>query len=51
MNHIFKVRIPYGVLEGFFMKYVWSAVGLLMIGIYVPLSLSCPSYSCILFRP
>lgn len=33
MNKIFKVRIFYGILEGFFMKYVWTASGLLMIAI------------------
>jgi len=33
MNHIFKIRIPYNILEGFFMKYVWSASGISMIAI------------------
>jgi len=33
MNKIFKSRIVYGILEGFFMKYVWGACGLLIIAI------------------
>lgn len=33
MNDIFKKRIVYNMLEGFFMKYIWSAAGLLMIAI------------------
>lgn len=33
VNHIFKTRIFYNMFEGFFMKYIWSACGLLMIAI------------------
>eukprot|EP01114_Cavostelium_apophysatum_P006669 TRINITY_DN1809_c0_g1_i1.p1 TRINITY_DN1809_c0_g1~~TRINITY_DN1809_c0_g1_i1.p1 ORF type:complete len:764 (+),score=232.80 TRINITY_DN1809_c0_g1_i1:79-2370(+) len=33
VNKIFKSRIIYGMLEGFFMKYVWSAAGLSIIAI------------------
>jgi ABC-type uncharacterized transport system fused permease/ATPase subunit len=33
MNHIFRTRIFYNAVEGFFMKYVWSACGLLMIAL------------------
>lgn len=33
MNNIFKIRILYNMFEGFFMKYIWSACGLLMIAI------------------
>jgi len=33
MNRIFRARIAYNTLEGFFMKYVWSACGLVMIAI------------------
>jgi len=33
MNFIFRTRIFYNMLEGFFMKYVWSSAGLLMIAI------------------
>jgi ABC-type uncharacterized transport system fused permease/ATPase subunit len=33
MNVIFRTRIVYNMMEGFFMKYVWSALGLLMIAI------------------
>lgn len=33
MNIIFRTRIIYNAVEGFFMKYVWSACGLLMIAL------------------
>lgn len=33
MNSIFRIRILYNMFEGFFMKYIWSACGLLMIAI------------------
>lgn len=33
MNYIFRRSIVYNVFEGFFMKYVWSAAGLIMIAI------------------
>eukprot|EP00029_Vermamoeba_vermiformis_P004942 TRINITY_DN157_c0_g2_i1.p1 TRINITY_DN157_c0_g2~~TRINITY_DN157_c0_g2_i1.p1 ORF type:complete len:719 (+),score=178.29 TRINITY_DN157_c0_g2_i1:29-2185(+) len=33
MNVIFWKRVPYNMFEGFFMKYVWSATGLLIIAI------------------
>jgi ABC-type uncharacterized transport system fused permease/ATPase subunit len=33
MNVIFRTRIVYNMMEGFFMKYVWSILGLLMIAI------------------
>jgi ABC-type uncharacterized transport system fused permease/ATPase subunit len=33
MNVIFRTRIIYNAVEGFFMKYVWSACGLLMIAL------------------
>lgn len=35
MNLIFRKRILYNMFEGFFMKYVWSACGMLMIAIPV----------------
>ena len=33
MNVIFRTRIVYNAVEGFFMKYIWSACGLLMIAL------------------
>jgi ATP-binding cassette subfamily D (ALD) protein 2 len=33
MNYIFWCRIPYNMFEGFFMKYVWGAAGMLLIAI------------------
>lgn len=33
LNLIFRTRIVYNMMEGFFMKYVWSVLGLLMIAI------------------
>lgn len=33
MNSVFSIRIFYNMLEGFFMKYVWSTSGLIMIAI------------------
>lgn len=33
MNAIFRTRIIYNAVEGFFMKYIWSACGLLMIAL------------------
>lgn len=33
MNVIFRTRIIYNAVEGFFMKYIWSACGLLMIAL------------------
>jgi ATP-binding cassette subfamily D (ALD) protein 2 len=33
MNKIFKTRIFYVAVEGFFMKYVWSSTGLIMVAL------------------